>query len=470
MGCSGCSSKSGGGCSSGGGACGTCHSKLPVFNWLSGVSDPKQDIVEVSFKNGRKGFYRNVNKLPLMSGDVVSVEGNPGYDIGIISLSGDIVRLQMRKKNVKKDSEHIKKIYRKASQADIEKWQIARGREFETMHKTRVIALDLGLEMKITDVEFQGDNTKATFYYTANSRVDFRELIKIMANEFKIRIEMKQIGARQESSRLGGIGACGRELCCSSWLTDFRTVNTSAARYQQLSLNPQKLAGQCGKLKCCLNFELDSYIDALQHFPNTNTALHTKAGKAYSMKVDIFAGKILYCLKEDLTTQWFELDIQSVKKIIGMNKRGEQPESLEDFAIAKEEENITSFENVVGQDSLTRFDTNKKQKRGRNNTRRDNQKGKYRKPAQRAKTNTNSKTSSENKSKEKPTNPKSSTRPKRENENKKRTTPSRPKPKTNASNKGSKPSNEQGGPKKNNRPKFNRRKPRNPRNNQNTNE
>lgn len=360
MGCNGCSSSSGGGCGTSGGGCGVCHGKLPVFNWLSGVQNPNLNIIEVSFKNGRKEFFRNENKLMMQVGDIVCVEGAPGHDVGIVSLVGDIVRLQMRRKGISRKDESIKKIYRKASQADIEKWEIARGREHETMHQTRLMALDLGLEMKITDVEFQGDNTKATFYYTANARVDFRELIKVMATDFKIRIEMRQIGARQESARLGGIGSCGRELCCSSWLSDFRSVNTSAARYQQLSLNPQKLAGQCGKLKCCLNFELESYLDALQHFPSTQQPLFTKAGKAYSQKVDIFGGKILYCVKEDIMTHWFELPIEEVKEIIAMNKKGIQPDSLEDYAIVKEEDASLTFENVVGQDSLTRFDTQKK--------------------------------------------------------------------------------------------------------------
>lgn len=358
MGCSGCSSSGScgtSGSSGGGSACGTCHSKLPVFNWLSEVHDPKQDIVEVTFKNGRKGFYRNHDKLQLKAADIVTVEGNPGYDIGIVSMAGAMIRLQMRKKGVDKDDESIKKIYRKSNQQDLDKWQIARAREKETMYRTRIMASEIGLHMKITDVEFQGDNGKATFYYTAEERVDFRELIKVMAQEFKIRIEMRQIGARQESARLGGIGSCGRELCCSTWLTDFRSVNTSAARYQQLSLNPQKLAGQCGKLKCCLNYELESYIDAIKDFP-PQTALKLKQGRAQFQKMDIFGGKILYSVQEEFKISWIELTLDKVKEVQDLNANGVYPESLEEYEIQKEEDLKIEFENVVGQDSLTRFD------------------------------------------------------------------------------------------------------------------
>ncbi len=359
MGCSSCSSS--GSCGTSGscgssGACGTCHSKLPVFNWLSEVHDPKQDIIEVTFKNGRKGFYRNQDKLQLRASDIVTVEGNPGYDLGIVSMAGAMIRLQLRKKGVSKDDESIKKVYRKSNQQDLDKWQTARGREKETMYRTRIMASGLGLHMKITDVEFQGDNGKATFYYTAEERVDFRELIKVMAQEFKIRIEMRQIGARQESARLGGIGSCGRELCCSTWLTDFRSVNTSAARYQQLSLNPQKLAGQCGKLKCCLNFELESYIDAIKDFP-PQTALKLKNGRAQFQKMDIFGGKILYSIQEEFKISWVELTLDKVREVQKLNADNVFPENLEEFEIQKEEDIKVEFENVVGQDSLTRFDS-----------------------------------------------------------------------------------------------------------------
>ena len=379
MGCSSCSSSgscgTSGSCGSGG-ACGTCHSKLPVFNWLSEVHDPKQDIVEVTFKNGRKGFYRNVDKLQLKTADIVTVEGNPGYDLGIVSMAGAMIRLQLRKKGIDKDDESIKKIYRKSNQQDLDKWQIARGREKETMYRTRIMASEIGLQMKITDVEFQGDNGKATFYYTAEERVDFRELIKVMAQEFKIRIEMRQIGARQESARLGGIGSCGRELCCSTWLTDFRSVNTSAARYQQLSLNPQKLAGQCGKLKCCLNYELESYIDAIKDFP-PQTALKLKSGRAQFQKMDIFGGKILYSIQEEFKISWVELSLDKVKEVQALNAKGVYPESLEDFEIQKEEEIKVEFENVVGQDSLTRFDSSggRRGRKSRNSKSASNQHG-----------------------------------------------------------------------------------------------
>jgi len=359
MGCSGCSSSgscgTSGSCGSGG-ACGTCHSKLPVFNWLSEVHDPKQDIIEVTFKNGRKGFYKNHDKLQLKTADIVTVEGNPGYDLGIVSMAGAMIRLQLRKKGVDKDDESIKKVYRKSNQQDLDRWHIARSREKETMYRTRIMASEIGLQMKITDVEFQGDNGKATFYYTAEERVDFRELIKVMAQEFKIRIEMRQIGARQESARLGGIGSCGRELCCSTWLTDFRSVNTSAARYQQLSLNPQKLAGQCGKLKCCLNYELESYIDALKDFP-PQTALKLKSGRAQFQKMDIFGSKILYSIQEEFKISWVELSLDKVREVQSLNAEGIFPETLEEFEIQKEENVKVEFENVVGQDSLTRFDS-----------------------------------------------------------------------------------------------------------------
>ena len=280
MGCSSCSNNSSGlpnGCKNNG-ACGVsgCN-KLDVFDWLAGMQLPDNqkpyDVVEMRFKN-RKAFYRNAEGLELQIGDVVAVEASPGHDIGVVSLTGELVKMQMQRKGVK-DNLEIKKIYRKARQEDIEKWQAARGLEKETLTRAREIVGEVGLDMKLSDIEFQGDKTKATFYYTADDRVDFRELIRRFAEAFKIRIEMRQIGMRQEAGRLGGIGSCGRELCCSTWLSDFRSVSTSAARYQQLSLNPQKLAGQCGKLKCCLNYELDQYIEATKEFPTGNTRLET---------------------------------------------------------------------------------------------------------------------------------------------------------------------------------------------------
>ena len=355
------------------GSCGTgggCN-KLNVFDWLGNMSLPGGqkpfDMVEVRFKNSRKDFFRNVNALSLNVGDVIAVEASPGHDIGIVSLTGELVRLQMKKKGVNFDSEEIKKIYRKAKQQDIDKWREGQGLEVATMYKARTIALQLGLQMKLSDVEYQGDKSKAIFYYTADERVDFRELIKVLADAFKVRIEMRQIGARQEAARLGAIGACGRELCCSTWLTDFRTVSTSAARYQQLSLNPMKLAGQCGKLKCCLNYELDTYQDALKEFPQIDgKRLHSQKGDAFLQKTDIFKRLIWwsYTTEPDV---FIPLSIARVKEVLAMNEKGEKPVDLAEFkeVSALPEVKQPDFENVVGQDSLTRFDKQKNQNRNK---------------------------------------------------------------------------------------------------------
>jgi len=338
---------------------------MPVFNWLSNMSLPAGqepfDIFEVRFKNGRKEFFKNKNNLNVHMGDHVAVEASPGHDIGVISLKGELVRLQMRKKKVKVDGEQVKTLYRHASDADLEKWGIARNREKETMYRAREIASQLALDMKIGDVEFQGDNIKAVFYYTSEGRVDFRELIKLMADEFQVRIEMRQIGVRQEAQRMGGIGSCGRELCCSTWLNDFRSVGTSAARYQQLSLNPQKLAGQCGKLKCCLNYELDMYVEAIKGFPESNVKLKTKKGDAFMQKMDIFKRKMWYSYHSE-PSHFIELNLDKVQEIVSQNKKGEQPDSLEIFVQAFVEEPKHDYENVVGQDSITRFDTQKGKK------------------------------------------------------------------------------------------------------------
>jgi len=311
MGCSGCSSSRGCGTSSKGckSKTGSCN-KLNVFDWLNDIELPHGqepfDCVEVRFKNSRKEFYRNTAALTLNVGDTIAVESSPGHDIGSVSLTGELVKKQMRKRKIAFDDEAIKKVYRLAKKSDIEKWVEAQQLEIDTMYKARTIAIELGLAMKISDVEYQGDKTKATFYYTAEARVDFRELIKRLAGEFKIRIEMKQIGVRQEASRLGGIGSCGRELCCSTWLTDFRSVSTSAARYQQLSLNPQKLAGQCGKLKCCLNYELDSYVDALKDFPDTNIKLDTAKGQGFYRKMDIFSNTMWFSKSLSFARKWID--------------------------------------------------------------------------------------------------------------------------------------------------------------------
>lgn len=408
MGCSGCTSGRGcsttsknlpGGCNNNG-SCGTggCN-KLSVFDWLSNMELPggqnNFDIVEIRFKNSRKEFFRNVNNLQLHVGDVVAVEASPGHDIGTVSIAGELVKLQMKKQGINFDSPEIKKVYRKAKQADIDKWQEAQRLEYNTMHRARTMAVSLGLQMKISDVEYQGDKTKAIFYYTADERVDFRELIKVMAEEFKIRIEMRQIGARQEASRLGGIGSCGRELCCSTWLTDFRSVNTSAARYQQLSLNPLKLAGQCGKLKCCLNFELDSYLDALKDFPEVNNVkLETLRGRAFHQKTDIFRRKMFFSYTDE-PDNFIALPVERVKEIMSMNSKGEKPNELLIHSEVKIVEKKPDYENVVGQDDVTRFD---KKKKNKNNKKKKNKNfsGKENNHAQKTNSNNNPKTNSNN--------------------------------------------------------------------------
>ena len=368
MGCNSCSS--GGGTPAGcrnNGTCGTsgCN-KFTVFDWLANMELPdgqeRFDWVEVRFKNGRKEFYHNTNNLTLQVGDVVAVESNPGHDIGGVSIVGELVRIQMsRKKFNFKDPANLKKVYRKANQRDLDLWEASRNREQETMFQSRIIADSLGLDMKISDVEYQGDGAKATFYYTANGRVDFRQLIRELAGKFSIRVEMRQIGARQEAARLGGIGSCGRELCCSTWLTDFRTVNTAAARYQQLALNPQKLAGQCGKLKCCLNYELDSYLDALKDFPETQVKLKTQRGEAVFQKKDIFK-KIMWYAYPDEILNWVPLQLEDVMEIVALNERGELPPSIEAYRENREVP-VLELANVVGQDDLNRFDIKRKPKK-----------------------------------------------------------------------------------------------------------
>ncbi|WP_103068922.1 PSP1 domain-containing protein [Aquimarina sediminis] len=372
MGCNSCSSAKDGqpkGCKNNG-TCGTdgCN-KLTVFDWLSNMSLPSGSVpfscVEIRFKNGRKNFFKNTENLSLNIGDIVATESSPGHDVGIVTLTGELVRIQMKKKKVEPNSEEVKKIYRKASQKDIDIWQKARNREESMKVRAREIAIRLELQMKISDIEFQGDGSKATFYYTAEERVDFRQLIKEFAHEFTTRIEMRQVGFRQEAARLGGVGSCGRELCCSTWLTDFRSVNTSAARYQQLSLNPQKLAGQCGKLKCCLNYELDAYIDALNSFPKTDVKLRTEKGTAVCQKIDIFKGVLWYAYEGEWMN-WHKIAAEDVNEIIASNTSNEKVASLEEYASELIEDTKTDFENVVGQDSLTRFDQPKRPKRRRN--------------------------------------------------------------------------------------------------------
>lgn len=369
MACTSCSTSDGGvpkGCKNNG-TCGTdsCN-KLTVFDWLSNMSLPNGetpfDCVEVRFKNGRKEFYRNTEKLTLSIGDIVTSEASTGHDIGIVTLTGELVRIQMKKKGVNHTNKEILKIYRKATQKDIDIWSVARDKEEPMKVRARELAIAQKLEMKISDIEFQGDGSKATFYYTANDRVDFRLLIKDFAKEFNTRVEMKQVGLRQEAARLGGIGSCGRELCCSTWLTDFRSVNTSAARYQQLSLNPQKLAGQCGKLKCCLNYELDTYMDALKGFPSMDTKLSTEKGDAICQKQDIFKGLMWFAYTTDFAN-WHILKIEQVKEIIAENKLKNKVTSLEDFAIEIVQEPEKHFNNAMGQESLTRFDQPRKKRK-----------------------------------------------------------------------------------------------------------
>jgi cell fate regulator YaaT (PSP1 superfamily) len=382
MGCGSCSS--GGGCTPGGcksnGSCltdGGC-SKLDVYDWLSDMDMPSNykpfQYVEIRFKGSRKDFYRNEENIYLEAGELVAVETTTGgYDIGHVTLTGELVRIQMKRKRVTEEKCPLK-IYRKATPQDVDKWKSAKERESETMHKARTIALELGLAMKLSDVEYQGDKTKATFFYTADGRVDFRELIKKLAESFRVRIEMRQIGMRQEASRLGGIGSCGRELCCSTWLTDFKTVSTSAARYQNLSLNTLKLAGQCGKLKCCLNYELDTYMDALKAIPDNVDRLKTNKGEARWQKTDIFKKLMWFSYFEDNT--WIPLHVDRVKEIQEMNKNGLKPDDLKDHAAILEElvkvEKSFDYENVVGQDSLTRLDEKARSKNKNNRNKQKN--------------------------------------------------------------------------------------------------
>ena len=371
-------------CSSGGGkpnGCrtnGTCSTsgcnKLEVYDWLANIDLPGgqqvYDILEVRFKNSRKDFFRNGQKINIQVGDIVVVAAASGFDVGVVSIVGELARIQVRKKKRDFKPLEARKVIRIANQKDIDLWITARSKEKELMYKARTFALNIGLEMKISDVEYQGDMSKAIFYYTADGRVDFRQLIKDMASEFRMRIEMKQIGSRQESSRLGGIGSCGRELCCSTWLTDFRSVSTSAARYQQLSLNPQKLAGQCGKLKCCLNFELDAYLEGLKSFPRTDVRLKTQKGDAYHVKTDVFKGTMWYGFRGE--SELYPLTSARVKEIIESNKKGNKPSDLKDYQI-KESVVVedAGYSNVVGQDSVSRFEKSFKKKK-RKNSRRKN--------------------------------------------------------------------------------------------------
>ncbi len=385
MACNSCSTEKDGkpgGCRSNG-TCGTggCN-KLNVYNWLSDMVLPHGqklfDIIEVRFKGSRKEFYHNKEAIDLRVGDVVTVDASPGHDVGVVSMVGELVRFQLNKRHLSEDSDQIKTFYRKAKPNEIERWIEVKDKETATLHRTREIIQALKLSMKLSDIEYQGDGKKATFFYTAEERVDFRELIKKLADEFRIRIDMRQIGMRQEASRLGGLGVCGRELCCSTWLTDFKTVSTSTARYQNLALNPAKLAGQCGKLKCCLNYELDSYVDALKDFPSTNTTLETEHGRAFHRKTDIFKRMMWFAFHENDRKEnsesgegggdgnWIALPVDRVNEIIGLNKQKIKPPELRSAQMEEEESALVvepDYANVVGQDRIDRMDHMKKKKK-----------------------------------------------------------------------------------------------------------
>ncbi len=371
MACESCSSNKVGlpaGCNNNG-ACRTgCGNMLDVYDWLSNVyyvdEVVRHPLVEVRFKGTRKGFFKNVNNLALEMGQKVVVEAPMGgHDVGMVSLVGPLVKVQLKKYNIKEDSTEIKKVYRVATDKDIEKYQESKAREYVTMMKSREYARELRLEMKISDVEFQGDNTKATFYYTADGRVDFRELIKVFAKNFKIKVEMRQIGLRQEAGRLGGIGSCGRELCCSTWLTDFNSVPTTAARYQNLFLNPLKLSGQCGRLKCCLNYELDVYLEALEDFPEENITLNTSKGLARVVKTDILRKVMYFVVQDDPTSKFIPLDVEDVKDLVEQQKKGQLKviDDIEDYSIEEEPvEKEVSISGDIMADDLDRFDRKEK--------------------------------------------------------------------------------------------------------------
>ena len=339
--------------------CGRQNKQLNTYDYLADIPGNAEatDLVEVQFKNTRKGYYHNSNRLPLEKGDIVAVEATPGHDIGVVTLTGRLVPLQIKKANLKSEQE-IKRVYRKAKPVDMEKYEEAKSREHDTMIRSRQIAKELGLQMKIGDVEYQGDGNKAIFYYIADGRVDFRQLIKVLAETFHVRIEMKQIGARQEAGRIGGIGPCGRELCCATWMKNFVSVSTGAARYQDISLNPQKLAGQCAKLKCCMNYEVDTYVEAGKRLPSKEITLQTQDAEYYFFKADILAGLVTYSTDKHLAANLVTLTTARVFEIINMNRRGEKPQRLESGEAAEPAKPA----DLVEQESLTRFDKRRKNK------------------------------------------------------------------------------------------------------------
>lgn len=385
MACAGCSKGADGkpaGCKSNGFCSDSGCNKLGVFDWLAGVPIPGGQqpfaAVEVRFKNTRKSFYNNSMGLQLMPGDLVTVDASPGHDVGMVSLTGELVRIQMERRDHRGEVYELRKVIRKSTQEDIDRWHAARKQEDDTLFASRAMVREAGLDMKVTDVEYQGDGTKAIIYYTAEERIDFRGIVRTMADRFRVRVEMKQIGSRQEAGRIGGIGSCGRELCCSTWLTDLRSVTTSAARYQQLALNPQKLAGQCGKLKCCLNYELDMYIEAVKSYPSQNAKLKTQQGTGAHIKTDIFLERMWYGFKkpgEPFTMAAFP--VEKVREILAQNKEGVIPEV--DLNMADEvpvKDDTPDYENVVGQDDLTRFDSKQRSGRKRSKSKKKGRGGK----------------------------------------------------------------------------------------------
>ncbi len=347
--------------------CGRGQCQLNTFDYLADLPDNTTvtDLVEVQFKNTRKGYYHNINKLDLVKGDIVAVEASPGHDIGMVTMTGRLVELQIKKANLK-SADDIRNIYRKAKPVDMEKYEEAKAKEHDTMIKSRQIAKDLGLEMKIGDVEYQGDGNKAIFYYIADGRVDFRQLIKVLAEEFRVRIEMKQIGARQEAGRIGGFGPCGRELCCATWMKNFVSVSTSAARFQDLSLNPQKLAGQCAKLKCCMNYEADQYVEASRKLPSREISLRVADGEFFYFKADILSGMITYSSDKRIAANLTTITAERAKEIIMMNRKGEEPESLEEEGKPVPVKPV----DLATQDDLNRFDSKKKKKKKKHNSNR----------------------------------------------------------------------------------------------------
>ena len=344
-------------------SCGRQDRQLNTYDWLADLpgNATETEFVEVQFKNTRKGYYRNSLGIPLEKGDIVAVEASPGHDVGVVTLTGRLVPLQMKKANLRSEND-IKRVYRKARQVDMDKYREAKAKEHDTMIRSRQIAQDLKLDMKIGDVEYQGDGNKAIFYYIADERVDFRQLIKVLADAFHVRIEMKQIGARQEAGRIGGIGPCGREMCCATWMTSFVSVSTGAARIQDISLNPQKLAGQCAKLKCCLNYEVDCYMEALKRIPSKEITLETVDGTFYLFKTDILSHQLTYSSDKSVPANLVTISARRAFEVIGLNKRGVKPEKLAEDTLHSQEEKLVD---LVEQESLTRFDRSKKGRKGK---------------------------------------------------------------------------------------------------------